>query len=60
MSVGSRPPREGARRDSKRFAADLRHEELNQDALEREDTKGTPMPGVTAAASRARGATEGP
>ena len=52
--------REGAGRDAERFAGELRHEEMRQDALEREDTKGTPLPGLTAAASRAADAIEGP
>jgi len=50
----------GVDRDAKRFAGDLRHEELRQEALEREDTKDTPLPGVTAAVSRAVDAVEGP
>ena len=52
--------REAAGRDARRFAGELRHEELRQDALEREDTKDAPLPGLTAAASRAADAIEGP
>jgi uncharacterized protein len=52
--------RRGLDRDRKRFSADLRREEVRQDALEQQDIRTSPSPSGTAADSPLVGGTEGP